>query len=123
MSRMVAFLSRTIVLAVAALALLFVDGHSFRPVESGEARAVQRTIEEPARGFLFLSANTDEDLPLEEATRRLHSPRQKEFRELAAQLLDASARHRVRDAMGDWSDGVENSILVTVSGHASREAL
>src|SRR5262245_5655398 len=68
--------------------------------------------------YLFLSPNTDEDLTLAEAQRRLLAPCQAHARRLAGDILDrvGAPRRRVEDALGDWSDGVENSLLVALPG-------
>ncbi len=67
--------------------------------------------------YLFVSPNTDEALALEEASGRLDSDTQNRFRHLAGDILTRIGlrRHRTLNALGDWSDGVENSILVEVS--------
>jgi hypothetical protein len=66
--------------------------------------------------YLFLSPNTDEGLSPVEAARRLRSPDQAHFRRLAEDLLASagSRGHRAFDALGDWAEGVENSILVVL---------
>jgi hypothetical protein len=65
--------------------------------------------------YLFLSPNTDENLSPAEATLRLRSPEQACFRQLAGDILrQVGAQVHVEDAIGDWSDGVENSLLVVV---------
>jgi hypothetical protein len=66
--------------------------------------------------YLFLSANTDDHLSLHEASRRLASPEQKLSHHLVAEIL-RELRLRgasVHDAVGDWSDGVENSLVVVL---------
>jgi hypothetical protein len=70
------------------------------------------------RGYLFLSSNTEENLALDEASLRLDSERQKRFRRVAGEILAKIdlPRHQVLNALGDWSDGVENGLLVEVSG-------
>jgi hypothetical protein len=67
-----------------------------------------------SRAWLFLSPNTDENLSSDEAVRRLHSLEQRTFRRLAAEFADQAGLRdsTVSDALGDWSDGMENSLLV-----------
>jgi hypothetical protein len=77
----------------------------------------RRDVAPPAGpAYLFLSPNTEEDLSAAEAARRLRSPGQAHFRRLAGDILRhlGVVRHHVRDAVGDWPGGVENSLLVEV---------
>lgn len=71
-------------------------------------------LQRPA--FLFLSPNTDDGLSLDESVRRLGSPVQVRCRKLATDILgDLGVRGVVvHDAIGDWSEGVENSLLVVL---------
>jgi hypothetical protein len=64
----------------------------------------------------MLSPNTEENLPLELALERLVSEPHRRFRRLADDIVDQamSSRHESLNALGDCSDGVENSILVVV---------
>lgn len=80
--------------------------------EAGAASSLARTS--TPRAVLFLSANTDENLTLNEAQRRLTSPRQQQFRRRAEALAAGAGLHRIHvtDSLGDWSDGAENSLLV-----------
>jgi hypothetical protein len=66
--------------------------------------------------YLFLSANTDDHLSLTEASQRLHSPAQKLSHHLVSEILrELRVRSaRVNDAVGDWSEGVENSLVVVL---------
>jgi hypothetical protein len=68
------------------------------------------------RAYLFLSPNTDADLSLDEAVRRLSSPGQARFRRLAGAILSrvGAPGGEVLDAVGDWDDGAENSLLVVL---------
>jgi hypothetical protein len=79
----------------------------------------QHTAPRPAPtgpSYLFLSPNTDGDLSLAEVSRRLVSPAQKQYRHLTSDLLRqlGLAGAEVHDAVGDWSEGVENSLLVVL---------
>jgi hypothetical protein len=71
----------------------------------------------PPPAYLFLSPNTDVNLSPEEAQRRLGSPDHVRFKVLAGDILRAvgAGRAEVHDAVGDWSDGTENSFLVVVA--------
>jgi hypothetical protein len=66
--------------------------------------------------YLFLSPNTEEQLTLDQARARLRSPAHQQFRDVAQGILDqvGSSEGRVFDALGDWTDGTENSLLVVV---------
>jgi hypothetical protein len=79
---------------------------------------------EPA-AYLFLSPNTEDDLPFDEARRRLRSEEQARGRRLAAGALDRLGvrGHEVRDALGDWEGGAENSVVVAVPGAPDPAAL
>src|SRR5262245_51255791 len=79
----------------------------------------------PAPAYLFLSPNTDHGLPLPEAARRLRSPAQERSRRLAAEILRqvGAPRAAVVNAVGDWSDGAENSLLAVVPDPPDRAAL
>src|SRR5262249_14274713 len=84
---------------------------------------------EPARGSiprraaavarnasLFLSPNTDDGLSLDEASRRLQSRQQRHLAQLARDILAGLGAKDVRvlDSLGDWSAGVENSMLIEI---------
>jgi hypothetical protein len=90
-------------LLVAACAVLPLDRSAVRPVPDSPS-------------YLFLSPNTDDHLSLAEASRRLASPAQRQYRRLAGDILRLLGVHdaTVHDAVGDWGDGVENSLLVTL---------
>lgn len=64
--------------------------------------------------LLFFSANTEEGLSLREAIDRIGDPNHTRVRHLAAKVMrDLSAGPAlVHDTIGDWEDGVENSLLV-----------
>lgn len=66
-------------------------------------------------GVAFVSPNTQENLNLANAMDALHSPEHRAFRQLAQQVMTAvHLGGVVRDTIGDWSDGVENSLLLRV---------
>ena len=69
---------------------------------------------------LLLSPNVDDGLDLPEARRRLGTPEHARARRLAGDILDELGirGYRVRDALGDWQGGVENSLLVVLAGPA-----
>jgi hypothetical protein len=80
----------------------------------------------PAPGaYLFLSPNTEEQLTVADALQRLQSPIQADFRSLAGAILDQLriGVYTVRDGVGDWGDGAENSILVEFSRPADEPTL
>ncbi|RMG02019.1 MAG: hypothetical protein D6741_04365 [Planctomycetota bacterium] len=63
---------------------------------------------------LVVSPNTAEDLPFEEAVRRLHS---EEHRAMKEKFLEQAKKivgepSKVLDVVGDWKDGSENSVLL-----------
>jgi hypothetical protein len=82
-------------------------------LSSGSVR-VQHVPEGPS--YLFLSPNTDDHLSLAEVSRRLASPVQKQYRLLAGDIVRqlGVADVQVHDSVGDWGDGVENSLLVVL---------
>jgi hypothetical protein len=69
-----------------------------------------------APSYLFLSSNTDDNLSLAEASRRLSSPVQLHYHQLAGDILQRLGvlHAKVHDALGDWGDSVENSLLVVL---------
>ncbi|HZT82029.1 MAG TPA: hypothetical protein VFA26_17515, partial [Gemmataceae bacterium] len=88
-------------------------------------RPGRRPAADASPAFLFLSPNTDANLTPADARRRLRSPEHQRFRRLAEGLAaDAGARgHQARDALGDWADGAENSILVELPHPPAAAAL
>jgi hypothetical protein len=66
--------------------------------------------------LLFFSSNTEDGLSLRQAVDRLTEPAHERCRTLAEKVLrDLSAGPAlVHDAIGDWQDGVENSLLVVL---------
>lgn len=69
-----------------------------------------------ASGFLFLSPNTRAHLTPAEASLQLQSDEHRRFRRIAEQILGqiGLSDHRTFNSIGDWSDGVENSIYVEI---------
>src|SRR4051812_29396632 len=107
-----------VITPVAAVAVLLAPGRDLgRPLrESAPPFGATAPAPGAPGAYQFLSPNTDEHLTLEEACRRLRSDEQRDFRRLAQDLLAAGGctGHRALDALGDWSDGVENSIVVAI---------
>ncbi len=66
--------------------------------------------------YLFLSPNTDDHLSPAEASRRLASPAQFQYHQLAGDILKQLGVNdaKVHDVLGDWDDNVENSLLVVL---------
>jgi hypothetical protein len=64
--------------------------------------------------YLLFSPNTSENLNLEAARQQLASPEHGRFRRLAGGILDELGvrGHQTHDALGEWRDGVENSLFV-----------
>jgi hypothetical protein len=78
-----------------------------------------RPVAAPAgSACLLLSPNVDDSLDLQEARRRLRSPEHVRYRRLAGDILDelGMGRRQVHDALGEWQGGVENSLLVVLTG-------
>jgi hypothetical protein len=75
--------------------------------------------------LLFFSSNTEEGLSLREAVDRIQTPAHARCRDLAGRILrDLSAGPAtVHDAIGDWEDGVENSLLVVLPRSPDRDTL
>jgi hypothetical protein len=94
-------------------------------VSAGARAPVVAPPAEAGPAYLFLSPNRDEGVSAAEATRRLRSPDQAHFRGLAADILQqVGAGHaRVLDAVGDWSDGSENSLLAVIPGRTDASTL
>jgi hypothetical protein len=118
--------------AALALAICQTEPQKATAVDPGQLRALTTITASPAQsgqkipgGYLFLSSNTEENLTLEEASLRLASESQKRFRHVAGDILASIglAQHQIQGGLGDWSDGVENSILVEVSGTPDLAAL
>lgn len=70
----------------------------------------------PGPALLFFSSNTEDGLSLRQAVDRLNAPAHERCRARAERVLrDLSAGPAlVHDAIGDWQDGVENSLLVVL---------
>jgi len=66
--------------------------------------------------YLFISPNTDDNLTPKEASRRLDSPAHQRYRRLVMDVLHEMGMPSVgaHDAVGDWSEGVENSLFVVL---------
>jgi hypothetical protein len=66
--------------------------------------------------YLFISPNTEENLSLAEASQRLESPAHRQYRLLVGDVLRELGLPGIiaHDAVGDWSDGVENSLFVVL---------
>lgn len=74
--------------------------------------------------WTFYSPNTDEGLNFEQAYSRLQSSNQKAFKEISADLFKTAGLTKnvqVHDAVGDWSDGAENSLLHVIKDPPSPE--
>jgi hypothetical protein len=69
---------------------------------------------------LLLSPNVDDGLDLAEARRRLHTPEHARYHQIAGEILQTlgAGRHRIRDGLGEWQGGVENSLVVELPGPA-----
>lgn len=100
------------------------SGENARSTGSGAKGRID-TVAGSRRAYLFLSANTDEGLTILDAQRRLNSDSQRRCRALAGDVLGGlgSPPHQIADALGDWSDGAENSVLVVIANPPRREAL
>jgi hypothetical protein len=101
-------------------------GHPAELHQVSTATSIGSRSEQTVPGaYLFLSSNTDEDLALEEARRRLSAETQSRYRHVASDILAriGLSEHETRNALGDWSDGVENSILVEISNSPDRARL
>lgn len=64
--------------------------------------------------FGFVSPNMQEHLTFNQAHKNLASDRHRQFHRLAEQMV--GDRGRVSDAIGDWSDGAENSMMIHMKG-------
>jgi hypothetical protein len=98
--------ARLLALALLLGALARLAGPSPQPAPRG-----QRGV-----AYLFLSANTDDGLSPAEASRRLRSPGQSRFKQVAGDILRqvGAPGAEVKDAVGDWAGGTENSLLAFV---------
>lgn len=72
----------------------------------------------PSSDFAFFSPNTEEGLTFEQAFARSRSSNQVAFRKLSSHILDTVGlhEHQAFDAIGDWSDGAENSVVQKIDG-------
>lgn len=61
----------------------------------------------------FMSPNVDENLTFDQAYSRLHSSNQAAYHEVAKDVLKQANLQAIKslNAVGDWSDGAENSIV------------
>jgi hypothetical protein len=86
------------------------DGAALTPATGGQEPSIQAAPSDP---WTFYSPNVDEGLTFEQAYQRLRSPNQKAFRQISEDILQTAGvnDYKVYDAVGDWSDGAENSIL------------
>lgn len=77
---------------------------SSAPVPSEQASAARQAL-------LAYSPNTD-DLSFDQALARLRSANHKEFRKIIKHVNEqVGVKGKIEDAVGDWSDGAENSFL------------
>src|SRR5262249_19524264 len=69
-----------------------------------------------ADSFAFFSPNLDEGLSFDQAHQRLRSGNQASFRKLTDHLLDTIGvkNYKTADAIGDWYDGAENSVVQAI---------
>lgn len=65
----------------------------------------------------FMSGNTDTDLDFNSAVQRLRSSNQAVSKKMAGEIFKSIGANNVNliDAVGDWQDGAENSLVSTVS--------
>jgi hypothetical protein len=78
----------------------------------------------PQQAQIAFSGNTDEGLSFESAWERARSGNQKAFRKIAEGVLqNLGVKGRTQDAVGDWSDGAENSVLQTIDDPPDRETI
>lgn len=70
------------------------------------------------QSFVAASPNTDENLSFEQAQSRVRSGNQAQFRKLSNHILDTIGlkNYKSFDAIGDWNDGAENSVLQVING-------
>jgi hypothetical protein len=80
------------------------------------AVAAHRPAESHGPAVLFFSSNTEDGLSLRQAIDRLSHPAHERCRTLAEKALRqlSAGPALVHDAIGDWEDGVENSLLVVL---------
>lgn len=76
---------------------------------------LQKPIAEQKPDSIFVSPNKD-SLSFEEAQKNLTSPRQAEMRKMAAGIVrEFTPNAKIADAIGDWHEGAENSLLIHAS--------
>lgn len=70
----------------------------------------------PGDSWSAYSPNVDEGLNFEQAYSRLGSQNQAAFRSIAADVLNSAGLkdYDLHDAVGDWSDGAENSVFQVI---------
>ena len=82
----------------------------------GSAFRSQTPPAPPSEAFVFASPNTSVGLTLEQAISRLRSAEEARFgRGATALLCRVGLVGRVRPAVGSWSDGAENSMMISTT--------
>ncbi|MBZ5566198.1 MAG: hypothetical protein LAP13_27755 [Acidobacteriia bacterium] len=78
----------------------------------GNKSVIPLSKETAAANTAFVSPNTEEGTTLDTALQGLGSERHREFHQLAQNVLEQAGGGIVRDAIGAWKDGAENSLLL-----------
>lgn len=79
---------------------------------------------EPPRAVQMVSPNVSEGLSTKQAIESIHTQEHQAMRAAAERIdRDLNLRTKHRDALGDWSHGVENSLLVELPPDTSWSAL
>jgi hypothetical protein len=78
-----------------------------------------------AEAYALFSPNQEENLSFEEAAHRLGSESQQQLKVIAADVVKQAGLKGERpvNAIGDWSDGAENSIIEPIRGEVNPDAL
>jgi hypothetical protein len=82
----------------------------------GAASAQSSRQDRPALNYGFVSANTRNDLTIDDAINKLYSEEESQLiRQIAELGCRMRSQPRTTRALGSWSDGAEHSVLVRVN--------
>ena len=79
--------------------------------------------ETPPGGFQFYSPNVKEDVKFDQAVSALGTTDQRKFLDASDDILEhlGLTEHHGENAVGDWLDGAENSVVQTIDGDVDAE--
>lgn len=84
----------------------------------------QSDQEQEAAAYQFYSPNVKEDVKFDTALSNLGTSEQAQFIATSNDVLDQlGVKHSAENAVGDWKDGAENSVMQTIEGEIDRATL